>query len=93
MSKPTKAAEAARLDSLPFEEAMKRLETIVDAMESDELPLEELLARYEEGMKLARVCQCKIADAELKIQQLEKNAQGVLTLKQVSMDEEDELKG
>jgi exodeoxyribonuclease VII small subunit len=92
MSKPSKAAEAARSDTLPFEEAMKRLETIVDAMESDELPLEELLIRYEEGMKLARVCQGKIADAELKIQQLEKNAQGVLTLKPVALEGPEELK-
>jgi exodeoxyribonuclease VII small subunit len=90
MSKPSKAAEAARTENLPFEEAMKRLETIVDAMESDDLPLETLLARYEEGMKLARVCQAKIADAELKIQQLEKNAQGALTLKPVALDEPEE---
>lgn len=86
MSKPSKAAEAARIENLPFEEALQRLETIVDAMESDELPLETLLARYEEGMKLARVCQAKIADAEIKIQQLEKNAQGGLTLKPVAAD-------
>jgi len=86
MSKPSKAAEAARADNLPFEEAMKRLEAIVDAMESEDLPLETLLSRYEEGMKLARVCQAKIADAELKIQQLEKNAQGALTLKPVATD-------
>jgi len=89
MSKPVKAAEAARLEQLPFEEALKRLETIVDAMESDELPLEQLLARYEEGMKLARACQAKIADAELKIQQLEKNAQGALTLKPVALEAEE----
>ena len=91
MSKPSKAAEAARIDNLPFEEAMKRLETIVDAMESDELPLETLLSRYEDGMNLARVCQAKIADAELKIQQLEKNSQGVLTLKPVAVEEPVEL--
>jgi exodeoxyribonuclease VII small subunit len=90
MSKPSKAAEAARSDNLPFEDAMKRLEAIVDAMESDELPLESLLARYEEGMKLARVCQSKIAEAELKIQQLEKSAQGALTLKPVALDEPEE---
>jgi exodeoxyribonuclease VII small subunit len=89
MSKPSKAAEAARTN-LPFEEALKRLEAIVDAMESEELALESLLSRYEEGMKLARVCQAKIADAELKIQQLEKNAQGALTLKPVALDEEAE---
>lgn len=95
MSKPSKAADAARTDNLPFEEAMKRLEAIVDAMESEDLPLETLLSRYEEGMKLARVCQTKIADAELKIEQLEKNAQGALTLKPVALSDEDEaeLKG
>ena len=86
MSKPSRAAEAARTDNLPFEEAMKRLESIVDAMESADLPLETLLSQYEEGMKLARVCQAKIADAELKIQQLEKNAAGVLTLKPVELE-------
>jgi exodeoxyribonuclease VII small subunit len=88
MSKPTRAAEAARTDSLTFEDALKRLETIVDAMESDELPLEALLARYEEGMKLSRVCQTKIAEAELKIQQLEKNAAGELKLKPIDMSAE-----
>ena len=93
MSKPARAAEAARTDNLPFEEAMQRLEAIVDAMESEDLPLETLLARYEEGMKLARVCQGKIADAELKIQQLEKTAAGSLNLKPVALDEEEELKG
>lgn len=87
MSKPSKAAEAARTDNLPFEEAMKRLESIVDAMESEDLPLETLLSQYEEGMKLARVCQAKIADAELKIQQLEKSAAGALTLKPVALEE------
>ena len=69
---------------------MKRLEAIVDAMESDELALEELLSRYEEGMKLARVCQSKIADAELKIQKLERSAEGALSLKPVVMDESEE---
>ena len=86
MSKPSRAADAARTDNLPFEEAMKRLEAIVDAMESEDLPLETLLSRYEEGMKLARVCQAKIADAELKIQQLEKSAAGTLSLKPVAVE-------
>jgi exodeoxyribonuclease VII small subunit len=90
MSKPSKAAEAARTDALPFEEAMKRLETIVDAMESEELPLETLLARYEEGMKLAQLCQARIADAELKILQLEKAAGGALTLKPLAVEGADE---
>ena len=69
---------------MPFEEALKKLETIVEAMESDDLPLETLLAKYEEGTKLARLCQEKLAEAELKIQQLEKTASGELKLKPLS---------
>jgi len=49
-------------------------------MESGELPLETLLARYEEGVKLTKICQDKLAEAELKIQQLEKTAGGELRL-------------
>ena len=77
----------AKAVSLPFEEALKKLETIVAAMESDELPLETLLAKYEEGTRLARTCQEKLAEAELKIQQLEKTAAGELKLKAVATPE------
>ncbi len=77
---PSQSAKAG----VPFEEALKKLETIVEAMESDDLPLEALLAKYEEGTKLARLCQEKLAEAELKIQQLEKTASGELKLKPLS---------
>jgi len=73
----------------PFEEALKKLEGIVEAMESDELPLETLLAKYEEGSKLVKVCQEKLAEAELKIQQLEKTAAGDCKLNPVSHLTED----
>lgn len=55
-------------------------------MESDELPLETLLARYEEGTKLVKICQEKLAEAELKIQQLEKSAGGEMKLKSLAAD-------
>ena len=70
------AISPEKAGSLPFEEALKKLESIVEAMESEELPLETLLARYEEGTHLAKTCQEKLAEAELKIQQLEKTAGG-----------------
>jgi exodeoxyribonuclease VII small subunit len=72
----------------PFEEALQKLETVVEAMESDDLPLETLLAKYEEGAKLVRICQEKLAEAELKIQQLEKTAAGEMKLKPVNLTEE-----
>jgi exodeoxyribonuclease VII small subunit len=90
VSKSTKAAAAAAVkgEDVPFEEALQRLEAIVETMESDELPLETLLARFEEGTRLARLCQSKLAEAELKIQQLEKATGGELTLKPAALDDE-----
>lgn len=80
-SKNAGQTNPAKTGNLPFEEALKKLEAIVEAMESDELPLETLLAKYEEGRQLAKACQDKLAEAELKIQQLEKGAEGELKLK------------
>ena len=90
MSKATKSGGAASSSApdLPFEEALQKLESVVEAMESDELPLETLLARFEEGTKLAHACQTKLAEAELRIQQLEKNAGGEFILKPVKPGEQ-----
>jgi exodeoxyribonuclease VII small subunit len=79
----------AKSGNLPFEEALKKLEAIVEAMESEDLPLETLLAKYEEGTQLARVCQDKLAEAELKIQKLEKNATGEMKLTPLPSEESD----
>ena len=72
---------ASASETLAFEEALKKLEATVEAMEAGDLPLETLLIRFEEGTRLAQVCQSKLAEAELKIQQLEKDASGELKLK------------
>jgi exodeoxyribonuclease VII small subunit len=59
-----------------FESAMARLETIVAQMESDQLPLEDLLARYEEGVKLVQICEDKLTAAEKRIEIITRNAAG-----------------
>jgi exodeoxyribonuclease VII small subunit len=61
---------------LSFEAALTRLEAIVDSMEQGEVPLAELLAKYEEGSKLLKVCESRLKDAELKIEQLKKKKDG-----------------
>jgi exodeoxyribonuclease VII small subunit len=86
----TKNAGGSPGEGMPFEEALKKLEGIVEAMESDELPLESLLAKYEEGSRLAKICREKLSEAELKIQQLEKNAAGELKLKSLENVEVEE---
>jgi exodeoxyribonuclease VII small subunit len=65
---------------VPFEEALKQLESIVEQMESGELPLETMTARFEEGVRLVKTCQQRLEEAELKISKLEKDASGTPTL-------------
>jgi exodeoxyribonuclease VII small subunit len=86
MPNPSKSAGQAPAKNLPIEDALKKLEGIVGAMESDDLPLEALLAKYEEGTRLVKICQEKLAEAELKIQQLEKSAAGEMKLKPFEND-------
>jgi exodeoxyribonuclease VII small subunit len=76
MPKTAQASEVGGNKPLPFEEAVQKLETIVDSMESEELPLETLLQRFEEGTRLLRLCQERLAEAELKVQRLEKDLSG-----------------
>lgn len=93
MSKSPKNSEAGAraAEVLPFEEAMKRLETIVEAMESGDLPLETLLVKFEEGKQLAKVCQDRLNEAGQKIQQLEKDQAGEFQLTPVNHDEDKAL--
>lgn len=69
-----------------FEEALKKLESIVETMEAGDLPLDRMLTQYEEGVRLAQVCQSRLAEAELKIEQLEKNAPGEASLRPIVAD-------
>ena len=59
-------------DGPEFEEALEKLETIIESMESGEIPLTELVERFEQGNKLLDLCQKKLKDAELKIERLNK---------------------
>lgn len=59
-----------------FEQAMTRLEEIVEKMESGDLPLEDLIVRYEEGMKLVKICQERLASAEERIEMITRNSAG-----------------
>ncbi len=61
---------------LSFEVALGQLETIVESMESGDVPLAELLAKFEQGSKLLKVCEGRLKDAELKIEQLKKQKDG-----------------
>ena len=59
--------EQASEDKPNFENAMERLETVVESMESGEAPLSDLVTRYEEGARLLKLCRQELEEAELKI--------------------------
>lgn len=66
---------------LSFEKAMERLEAIVEEMESGKMLLEDLLVRYEEGMKLVKICQERLSRAEQKIEIITRDHAGKVAVK------------
>jgi exodeoxyribonuclease VII small subunit len=58
------------LDEVSFEAAFAELAAVVEQLEEEELSLEELIAVYERGQALARVCQTRLDQAELRVEQI-----------------------
>jgi len=57
-----------RADPSTFEEAYDRLRRSIEELEAGPLPLETAIARYEDGMRLAQLCNEMLDKAELRIQ-------------------------
>lgn len=59
-----------KTDEPSFEEALERLESIIESMETGDTALADLVAKFEEGSKLLKICQSQLKKAELKIEKL-----------------------
>ena len=59
-----------------FEQAMKQLEQIVEALESGDLPLEKALSKFEEGIQLSKFCSNMLDETERKITVLTQDQEG-----------------
>jgi len=55
-------------EGMTFEKAMARLETIVEAMEGEEVPIEDALKHFEEGMALVAFCEQKLNEVQKKVE-------------------------
>jgi exodeoxyribonuclease VII small subunit len=64
-----------------FEDALKKLEKIVEDLERGNLSLDEALKRYQEGIELSRLCNQRLENAKKKIEVLSKNKKGEFELK------------
>ncbi len=53
-----------------FEQALKKLETIVEKLESTDITLEESIKLYEEGLRLSKQCTQTLEDAVLRIEEI-----------------------
>jgi len=69
------------MTEIKFEEALKKLERIVQDLEKGDLTLDEALKKYEEGLQLSRVCAQRLENAKKKIDVLVKNKKGEFELK------------
>ena len=62
-----------------FEAALARLEEIVKELETGDLPLEQSLKLFEEGIKLSRLCNKRLEEAERRVEILLKSKDGTVT--------------
>jgi exodeoxyribonuclease VII small subunit len=60
----------AEKERLSFEEALKKLESIVGKLEDEDITLEDSVKLYEEGVKMSKFCTEILEQAELRIEQV-----------------------
>jgi len=73
-----------------FEEAMQRLEEIVQDLEGGNRSLEDSIKIFEEGMKLVRFCSQKLEETEQKVNLLIKEGEGSYTFRPFEPEKKDE---
>ncbi len=61
--------------NISFEDALKELEQIVDNLNNDELDLDKAISAYEKGMRLKKICEERLKEAKLRIDNIKDNNQ------------------
>ncbi|WP_034645380.1 exodeoxyribonuclease VII small subunit [Bacillus methanolicus] len=57
-------------NNITFEEAMEKLERIVERLEEGDVPLEEAISIYKQGMELSKICHDKLKNVEEQLTQI-----------------------
>lgn len=81
MAKTKEDSVTYDLSALTFEAAMKELETIVRSLEAGNADLDKAIHDYQRGTALKEHCLSKLAEAKLKVEQIQVNADGSLGTK------------
>ncbi len=75
-----------------FEQALHRLEEIVERMESGDLSLDESLALFQEGVGLSRSCSSRLNDAEGSIQKMVRIEDGKFILEEFGSESSEDAR-
>jgi exodeoxyribonuclease VII small subunit len=70
-----------------FEEALNKLETIVQQLEKGELSLEDSVRLFEQGVQLSTACRQELDSAEGRVQKLIAQRDGALSLEAFESEE------
>jgi exodeoxyribonuclease VII small subunit len=82
----TQSAGNSKADEkLNFEAALKRLEEIVEKLESGNSSLDESIKLYEEGMVLGKSCMTQLNEAKLKLKKIQKDSSGAIEEKDIEL--------
>jgi|GEM_PF-289380 len=73
----SETAGAGANETLTFEQALERLEALVEKLEEGAIPLDESLAAYVEGTRLVRHCLACLERAETVIRELTETSEGL----------------
>lgn len=65
---PARKKSSDSQEPLSFEDALAKIENIVDSMESEQLPLEDLVTQYEKGSSLLKHCESVLTSARKRIE-------------------------
>ncbi|MHC1600220.1 MAG: exodeoxyribonuclease VII small subunit [Candidatus Methanospirareceae archaeon] len=74
-------------EEITFEDAMKRLEEIVETLGGGNLSLEDSLKMFQEGMELCKICNEKLDEAEYKVEKLMEKESGELSVESFDVKE------
>ena len=79
------------MKDIKFEDALQRLEQIVDQLEGGDLALDDSLKVFEEGVALARRCAKYLEEAEKRIELLTKDESGLLKAEPFEWDKDPQV--
>lgn len=60
-------------NKISFEDALRDLEEIVENLNNEDLNLEEAISAYEKGMELKKICETRLQEAKLRIENIKDN--------------------